>query len=221
MKNILVLACIVFCVVALGACNTQSTGNETEPYSLESQAQSQATFSSEQAALGTTPNATAGATQFPEAEWIAQNQVIPSVLPTLAPESMQPLSIEQLEAELWPVGESPEGLTLNYRYCYYNSHGSFWTLVPDVDPDEYYEWLITLPRTEDFYPNGTAQEMPLVTLVKHFQVPKHIFVAEVERQKQARLALGDDLSDELYELPNADIIYTFDNEIINEYYRRQ
>jgi len=62
--------------------------------------------------------------------------------------------------------------------------------------------------------------MPLVTLIKHFKVPKCVFVAEVKKIKRAWLALGDDLCAEVNELPNADIIYTFDNELINYYYRR-
>ena len=107
---------------------------------------------------------------------------------------------------------------MNFRYCYYYSYVYFWSLFDSyVGADEYYT---TLPRTEDFYPNGPAQEMPLVTLVKHFKVPKHVFVAEVERHRKVDLSLGKDLSEERYELPNADIIYTFDNEIINAYYRR-
>ena len=144
-------------------------------------------------------------------------------VPVYVPGSMKLLPTEQLKAELWPVllpGEEEPDIPLDFRYCYYHSYATLWTLAVDVDPDEYYEWLTTLPRAEDFYPNGTAEEMPLVTLVKHFKVPKCVFVAEVERQKEGRAALGEDMSAELNEFPNADIIYTFDNKLINYYYRR-
>lgn len=228
MKKILALACAVFCLAALGACGAQSSENETKLNSLESQAGDQAMLPSEQVTLSTTTNATTGSTRLPEEKWVVQNRVIPAVLPVLEPEAIQLLPAEQLEMALWPVllpGESYPDIPLYFRYCYYESYGHFWTVVgldiSDGVPHEFSVFLDSLPRTEDFYPNGTAQEMPLVTLIKHFQVPKHVFVAKVEEMREAWLASGDDLSAEINELPNADIIYTFDNEIINEYYRRR
>jgi len=149
-------------------------------------------------------------------------------VPVYVPGSIQLMDEEQLKAELWPNREPTipyDELTLNFRYCYYMSYSSFRSLAypddfsPEI-PQEYREFLDSLPRIEDFYPNGDAQEMPLVTLIKHFQVPKHAFVAEVERQREGWLSMGIDISEEMWELPNADIIYTFNNELINYYYRR-
>lgn len=66
--------------------------------------------------------------------------------------------------------------------------------------------------------------MYLVSFVKHFKIPREDFEKCVENIRQTyewfHDTHGDDISDEIHELPNADIIYTFDNEIINNYYRR-
>jgi len=212
MRKILALACVAACIFALGACGADKAEPETE------------TTVSEQGV--TAPRVTTTTTrQMPEDEWVAQNREMPDVLPTLAPGEIKLLSEEQAKWEIWPVRMTDEipydDLTVDFRYCYYSSYGSFWTLAPDVDPEEYDEWLKTLPPPEDFVPNGTADEMPLVTLVKHFRVPKHVFVAEVEKNRQIHSTFdGYDPSSETQELPNADIIYTFDNDIINAYYSR-
>jgi len=204
MKKILALACIVVCVFALGACGANEAELETE------------TTVSEQAV--TAPRVTTTTTrQMSEDEWVAQYRVIPDVLPEFDRDSMKLSPIEEILGEF--AGGSPydfEG-PLQFRYCYYVSYGSFWTLV---DSDEYDEWVTCVPPPEDFAPNGTADEMPLVTLVKYFRVPKHVFVAEVERKREHYTKMGDDLSMEINELPNPDIIYTFDNDIINAYYSR-
>jgi hypothetical protein len=42
----------------------------------------------------------------------------------------------------------------------------------------------------------------------------------LEKEKRINIELGIDMTNEENELPNGDIIYTFDNDIINEYYRR-
>lgn len=65
--------------------------------------------------------------------------------------------------------------------------------------------------------------MYTVSFIKHFHIPKDIFeqVCEELPLWYDRLYDGNyDKTEEQYEIPNADIIYTFDNEIINNYYRR-
>ena len=67
--------------------------------------------------------------------------------------------------------------------------------------------------------------MPVVTYIKKFNIPKDVFVAELEKYteivREIALSMGEDLDYEIHEPYNADIIYTFDNEIINAYYRRE
>ena len=66
--------------------------------------------------------------------------------------------------------------------------------------------------------------MYTVSFVKYFEISREDFERCCE-QKRKRLEylrdeLGHDINIEGAEIPNADIIYTFDNEIINNYYLR-
>ena len=69
-----------------------------------------------------------------------------------------------------------------------------------------------------------SDEMDLVAWVKNFQILKKDFVAALEKEKQRWLTergIDIEFNAEWAELPNPDIIYTFDNDIINAYYRRE
>jgi hypothetical protein len=66
-----------------------------------------------------------------------------------------------------------------------------------------------------------APEMCLVTLVKRYDVPRVKFEEAVKKAAEQLIAEGRDLSDEYWELPNTDILYTFNNDIIDAYYRRE
>ena len=65
------------------------------------------------------------------------------------------------------------------------------------------------------------QEMALVTFIKHYKITREDFETAVEEMRELNNRFGNDMNTEWYELPNADIIYTFDNDIINKYYRRE
>jgi len=64
-------------------------------------------------------------------------------------------------------------------------------------------------------------EMVLITMIKQYNLPKETLEKAVNQAAEHALNNGWDLSDESWELPNADILYTFDNEIIDAYYRRE
>ncbi len=79
--------------------------------------------------------------------------------------------------------------------------------------------MLALPNS---YKNSIKPiEMCLVSLVKEFNIPRKDFEYAAEKLKQRYVECGLDLYHEDNEIPNADIIYTFDNKIINEYYRRK
>ena len=61
--------------------------------------------------------------------------------------------------------------------------------------------------------------MLLAAFIKHFDIPRDAFEQAVEYYKSAVVLFGYDLTDEEFEAPNVDILYTFDNVLINEYYR--
>lgn len=73
--------------------------------------------------------------------------------------------------------------------------------------------------------NTEPEEMYIVSFIKYFEIPKDVFEKECEDKRAYHQMLHDeygvDITWEGYEIPNADILYTFDNEIINNYYLRE
>ncbi|MDR2687449.1 MAG: hypothetical protein LBB75_06830, partial [Oscillospiraceae bacterium] len=59
------------------------------------------------------------------------------------------------------------------------------------------------------------------TLIKRYDVPKGKFEEAIQKAAKRYVVEGHNLTQEAWELPNPDILYTFDNEIINAYYRRE
>jgi len=118
-----------------------------------------------------------------------------------------------------------------YRNCYYDFNFSRWLCKKDDDPK--YSELFNIVEKKR-YTDGKfnePDEMTLVTFVKYCEITRKEFVAALESYKQFLLRqdaknapVGFDklvFDYEMWELPNPDIIYTFDNEIINAYYRRE
>jgi hypothetical protein len=103
---------------------------------------------------------------------------------------------------------------LHFRYRYYAVQG-FYRLVDDSELEEW-----SRKYDEDFE-GKEPTEMALVSYIKYFNIPKEVFEDENRKLAKAWTDLGIANQDERYEIPNPDIIYTFDNDIINEYYRRE
>jgi len=99
------------------------------------------------------------------------------------------------------------------RYIYYGIPGEILDLG-DVNASSEVFDRIQMPGKE-------PQEMAIFAYVKYCNISKVDFNNAIEKRKNFLLELSRDLANEEYELPNADIIYTFDNEIINHYYRRE
>jgi len=97
-----------------------------------------------------------------------------------------------------------------YRYVYYSGVDN----LPDLyDVEKYNHWVDNTPFVEN--------EMRVVQYIKEYNISKEDFIVAVKNTYKRYNENGYDVNGEMFELPNADIIYTFDNEIINEYYRRQ
>jgi len=90
-------------------------------------------------------------------------------------------------------------------------------LVEYVGSEEFKEW----EKNMDYSPVKERHEMLIAKMAKDFNIPKEDFVELYKLDLELRIRLGRDITNEAYELPNTDIIYTFDNEIINAYYRRE
>lgn len=129
-----------------------------------------------------------------------------------------------------PVGDSDDGLSgmkaEKYRYNYYRVTSDY---IDIVGTKAYNEWL----KSNPIYNTRELNEMLMVSYIKHFGITREQF----DKASQKRLELFEefnmvpnfppyeyeedyDYEKELYEVYNADIIYTFDNDIINEYYAR-
>ncbi len=116
-----------------------------------------------------------------------------------------------------------------YRYNYYSIPYQFIELVGE---ENYTNWYNSLDKS-NFY---EIEEMLMVTFIKHFNISKADFDEANVKNADVYKELGvnpiyppyvypDEYKDysynnEAYEIYNADIIYTFDNELINEYYAR-
>ena len=96
-----------------------------------------------------------------------------------------------------------------YRSAYYNISGKFADLAENPDPWIYHHG--ELPQSE----------MTLVTFVKDFNIPKKQFEEATRRYIEHNIKHDIEMTFEFFEPPNPDILYTFDNEIINAYYRRE
>ena len=102
--------------------------------------------------------------------------------------------------------------TTRYRDLYYGMFEGGHELFADP---------YAFDKLNDYYGRDWPDEMMLVTLIKQYDVPKNKFEEAVKAAAKKMISRGADLSEEGCELPNADILYTFDNEIIDAYYRRE
>ena len=119
---------------------------------------------------------------------------------------------------------------MKYRFCYYVIPAFVEMLGDELYPDaaDY-----ATEHVSNYSEPVGPEEMPLVAYLKRYPIPKEVFeeeansLIEYNRKIALKVRIGPDgeytmdPNDEFYEVPNADIIYTFDNDIINEYYRRE
>ena len=109
---------------------------------------------------------------------------------------------------------------LKYRSKYYDVDLMILNLISQ---EEYQAkaWRNEMQKNWD----AGIDEMEIVTLIKYYNIPREAFEKIVEEKRQSNEKLRDewgvDITGDNYELYNLDIIYTFDNELINEYYRRK
>lgn len=111
---------------------------------------------------------------------------------------------------------------LPMRYMYYSLTYPHAQLVEDEEAyDKWYDEIVVTDGMD---------EMLLVSFVKQFNISKEDF----EKANEEWIRIINEWGDtpvtppfdtaheaELCEVPNADVIYTFDNEFIKEYYKRE
>ena len=149
----------------------------------------------------------------PESENNITTAVATSLLPVYIPGSIKLASDEEIQAdESWPFYPK-------YRGIYYTIDGAYDALYDSSRAEEWGEVMRQKRIINGEY--AEVDEMDYVTFIKYFQIEREDFENAIEKQREIQNLFGQDETSELWELPNADIIYTFDNDIINEYYRRE
>ncbi len=125
------------------------------------------------------------------------------------------------------IDEDEKGVFSSYKYrCVYYSIS--YPFVQLVGEDRYYDWWYS---EYDVIPQNERNEMAMVAFVKAFNISREQFDKANAKHIQTDLESGRDIIEnpseyepgydrakEVFEVYNADIIYTFDNEIINSYY---
>ena len=112
--------------------------------------------------------------------------------------------------------EAPLPYERQYRYNYYRLDSIYYGTVDYNELIQFSEkHLESIPFEVEI------SEMTLFTFIKYFDIQKDKFEKAVVQDWQQKKEWGFDMAQEGNELPNPDILYTFDNEIINAYYRRE
>ena len=121
------------------------------------------------------------------------------------------------------------GTIANYRRVYYFVDYDYGDLIDNKKEIE----ILTKLDERNYDDSGKyiePAEMNLVSIIKYCRISKDVFIEASEKRKRQILEFvesdGRNIKDiefdsEQVELPNVDIIYTFDNEVINAYYRRE
>ncbi len=157
-----------------------------------------------------------GSTEVSETEKTSYDSDISSTIE----ESNISTEAEETEPTQSDAGGAVAGLA-KYRLAYYNVPLPFWDLVDDqAELQIWYEKLL------EKSPNDTNQ-MVMKVFLEHYNISREDFdKANLKWAKIIRDKFGgepmmnpkDFANQETDEVFNGDIIYTFDDEIINEYY---
>ena len=144
-------------------------------------------------------------------------------------DTTEPKSTDFADNDSGGLGEEYSSLYDDYKYrsIYYSIAAPF---VDLVDEDTYWDWLKNETPYRKF-PMGDVNEMAMVAFIKRFNISREDFDKANKKHKEILLEYGGiaimnpaaddpyyDRNIECKEVYNADIIYTFDNELINSYY---
>ena len=149
-------------------------------------------------------------------KWVNENKIVLDEIPKFEQNGMKILTAEDA------LANAPYETTFlpKYRDIYYWGPSFLYDIVDQNDFAEWYETVVDADRRN----NAEPKEMYTVSFVKYFKISREDFERCCEQNREYLESLRDehehDINVEGAEIPNADIIYTFDNEIINNYYLR-
>jgi len=89
--------------------------------------------------------------------------------------------------------------------------------LEELAPDNGSAFVDKLEAEKD---GSEPEEMVAVSFVKYYNIARADFKKAEKKALQFNKKMEDDSCSEAYEVPNADIIYTFNNMLIDYYYRR-
>jgi hypothetical protein len=191
MKKIIVRSTILLFAILFVACNMEENNYVTTSISV----------------VNTSTNTSISEIGFtkPVVDWVVPEYIPGSV-------------IEDKVDDSFIANEETLYMTFSHRYC--------WIMIPGpvldlVDSDEKLTWNDyekNLKRTS----KGEPVEMTIVSFIKFFNISKKDFELAIKKAQETQYISSEaNPAGEFFELPNPDIIYTFDDEIINNYYRRE
>ncbi len=109
---------------------------------------------------------------------------------------------------------APFGFERHYRNIFYTIPGVYMDLVPG---DKLMTWTQELESNHSS--NVEPSEMLLVRFVEEFEISREAFEEVTSKLSNYYSENAIDSQHETNEVPNVDVIYSFDNQIIKDYYR--
>ena len=198
-RNTLILLLLLVLAVALAACGGDKSDEgtsapTTEPTTVPSDPTLEPTVpTTEPSAPSTEPS------EPTMPEYVTSQEYVPG-------------SIELLSRD---DDDLPEGR--KYRWLYYSIKYEYVRILSDEQRTDWYDFQKKVAELTDYGKN--REEMSLVTMIKRYNIPRETFQKAINSYVEMGEKLGYDFWHEEFEVPNLDIIYTFDNEIINRFYR--
>ena len=163
----------------------------------------------------------AGCTGSPPASTApsAEATTVPTIVSPTSPDATHPEIPELPEylpgsIELEDQSNDDYDFQRKYRIAYYRIWGEYMDLLDDEKKSDLYDWLEEESQKTNY--GELMDEMLLVSFVKRYNITREEFDAATAKFAEN---VKNDTHTEECEVPNGDIIYTFDNEIINHYYR--
>ncbi len=171
----------------------------------------------EETELSQTSQPTAGTTGSTTISTTEQTKATVPPVETTAPQETKPMPVYERPIALEPQNNDDYNFERKYRICYYRIWGEFTALLNEEQRADEADWLeAEFARTNYGRDQNT---MLLADWVRRYNIPREAFDRAVEEFMQHNKIDTYSVIPEEIEPPNADIIYTFDDEIINEYYR--
>ncbi len=152
-------------------------------------------------------------------DFAKENAVIPEELPKFSSDEIFVNPPDWVSSRFDSEYINGDGFK-TFRYSYFAEPTFLYPLVGVDAVREWYDKVIYADRVN----RVVTDEMYTVLFVKYFEIPKDKFI-EAQNEYRAKIlpllkSYGVSTTDELYEEIPADIIYTFDKLIIDEYFWR-